>query len=177
MPYNKADKSSNGVKMKLKRILVALTYIFLCSTSVANDNDELHKTEIKAVIETFRLAIINKDKESFKSLFYSESIPWIAVFSDEMVNARRKVKPDFPRSVDFGKFGPPVKMISEKEEQEEKIWDIKVESDGYLGTAHFNYSDHRNGIKKAFGTEAWDLIKEDSGWKIVSVKYTVTETP
>jgi hypothetical protein len=55
------------------------------------------------------------------------------------------------------------------------LWNIKVESDGYLGSVNFNYSDHRNGIEKAFGTEAWDLIKDESGWKIVSVKYTVTE--
>ena len=163
--------------MKLSSFSLALISVLLCSSSVANDNNDVYKKEIKTVIETFRLAIINKDKETFKSLFYSESIPWIAVFSNEMVKARRKVKPDFPRTVNFGKFGPPVKMISDNEEQEEKMWNIKVESDGYLGSVHFNYSDHRNGVKKAFGTEAWDLIKEESGWKIVSVKYTVTEAP
>jgi len=92
-----------------------------------------------------------------------------------MVTDGRKNKADFPRYIDFGKFGPPVKMISE--EQEEKMWNIKVESDGYLGSVHFNYSDHRDGVKKAFGTESWDLIKDDSGWKIVSVKYTVTVVP
>lgn len=90
---------------------------------------------------------------------------------------KRKVKPDIPRTVDFGKYGPPVKMISDTDKQEEKMWNIKIETDGYLGSVHFNYSDHRNGIKKAFGTEAWDLIREESGWKIVSVKYTVTEIP
>ncbi len=163
--------------MKLSRLSIAFIAMILSSSSVANDNVDVYKKEIETVIETFRLAIINKDKETFKSLFYSESIPWIAVFSDEMVNAKRKVKPDFPRTVNFGRFGPPVKMISDRDKQEEKMWNIKIESDGYLGSVHFNYSDHRNGIKKAFGTEAWDLIKDESGWKIVSVMYTVTETP
>ncbi|RYV01235.1 hypothetical protein SOPP22_12565 [Shewanella sp. OPT22] len=161
--------------MKLSRIFIALVVLFICNTTLAKSTNEDDVTEIKKVIEAFRVSIIDKDKQTFKSLFYSESIPWIAVFSDEMLNIKRKIKPNYPRSVDFGKFGPPVKMISDDEEQEEKMWNIKVESDGYLGSVHFNYSDHRNGVKKAFGTEAWDLVKGDSGWKIVSIKYTVTE--
>jgi hypothetical protein len=55
------------------------------------------------------------------------------------------------------------------------MWNIQIETDGYLASVHFNYSDHRNGIKRAFGTEAWDLVKDGAQWKIVSVKYTVTE--
>ncbi len=161
--------------MKISYFLVALVSLGLSSSATARENTQAYKNEIKAVVETFRLAIINKDKTIFKSLFYSDKIPWIAVFSDEMVAEQRKTKPDFPRSVDFGQFGPPEKMISDKEKQEEKMSDIKIQTDGYLASVHFNYSDHRNGVKKAFGTEAWDLVKQDDGWKIVSVKYTVTE--
>jgi hypothetical protein len=133
------------------------------------------KQQIQAVVEHFRLAIINKDKETFKSLFYSDSIPWIAVFSEEMLAAKRKIKPDYPASVNLGQFGPPETMIANGESQEEKMWNIKIDTDGYLASVHFNYSDHRNGIKRAFGTEAWDLVKDGAQWKIVSVKYTVTE--
>ena len=159
-----------------KYLFVVSVIILGFSYSVkAKSTNQIAKDEISAVVESFRLSVINKDKETFKTLFYSESIPWVAVFSDEMVEQRRKSKPDFPRTVNFGKFGPPVKMISDDEQQEEKMWDIKIETDGYLGSVHFSYSDNRNGVKKAFGTEAWDLVKEDSGWKIISVIYTVTE--
>ncbi len=161
--------------MKTSRILMAFIALGLCWSTIARESNQAYKDEIKTIVETFRLSIINKDKETFKSLFYSESTPWIVVFSDEMVNAKRKVKPDFPRTVNFGKSGPPVKMISDTEKQEEKMWNIQIETDGYLGSVHFNYSDHKNGKKRAFGTEAWDLVREGSGWKIVSVKYTVTE--
>jgi len=66
-------------------------------------------------------------------------------------------------------------MISDKKQQEEKMWNIKVETDGLLGSVHFNYSDNRDGVKHAYGTEAWELVREDTGWKIVSVIYTVTD--
>lgn len=90
------------------------------------------------MIETLRLSIINTDKETFKTLFYSESSAWNAVFSNEMVNAKRAIKADFPNTVNFGRFGSPVNMIYDDEKQEEKMWDIKIFSDGYLASVHFN---------------------------------------
>jgi len=161
--------------MKFTGILIALIAFTFGSPVSANVDTTASKKEIKTVIEKFRLSIINKDKDTFKTLFYSDNIPWIAVFSDEMVSENRKENPNFPRTIDFSKFGSPVKMISDEGQQEEKMWNIKIDTDGYLGSVHFNYSDNMNGVKKAFGTESWDLIKEDSGWKIISVTYTVTE--
>ena len=163
--------------MKVISILTAFVVLSLSYSAFAGKSNSVSEKEISAVVETFRLTIINKDKATFNSLFYSDKIPWIAVFSDEMVAEQRKNKADFPRFVDFGQFGPPENMISDTEAQEEKMSDIKTYTDGYLGSVHFNYSDHRNGVKKAYGTEAWDLVRTDTGWKIVSVKYTVTQVP
>lgn len=163
--------------MKLSNLSMIVFASCLWGSAVANESSLSDEQDIQNVIETFRLAIINKDKETFKTLFYSESTPWIAVFSDEMVDSKRKANANFPNTVNFGKFGSPANMISDDEKQEEKMWDIKIESDGYLASVHFNYSDHRNDIKKAYGTEAWDLVKDGEIWKIVSVKYTVTEVP
>ena len=94
-------------------IIIFLLTLTNFNNTFAADNNNLAKNEIRELVETFRLSIINKDKESFKSLFYSNDIPWIVVFSDEMLESRRKVKADFPRSVNFGKFGSPEKMISD----------------------------------------------------------------
>jgi hypothetical protein len=167
----------NGKKMKLANLTLIVFAYGLSGTAVANENHLNDQQDIKNVIETFRLSIINKDKETFNTLFYSESTPWVAVFSNEMVNAKRTTNASFPNTVNFGKFGSPANMISDDEKQEEKMWDIKIDTDGYLASVHFHYSDHRNDIKKAYGTEAWDLVKDGENWKIVSVKYTVTEVP
>ena len=39
----------------------------------------------------------------------------------------------------------PVKMLPGDDDEEEKIWDIKIETDDYLVIVHFNYSDYVNG--------------------------------
>ena len=131
--------------------------------------------EIYAVINTFKSAIIAKDEEAFKNLFYSDDIPWIAVFTDEMVNKKRITKPDFPRTVNFGKFSSPITMLSGEEEQQEKISNVQIINDGYLASVHFDYKDCEEGKQKAWGTESWGLVKEELGWKINSVTFSVTE--
>ena len=76
---------------------------------------------IRQVIEQFRVSIINKDKAGFSSLFFSENIPFIAVFSQEMLESKRIENPKYPAVVDFSQFGPPVKMLSGDEVEEEKF--------------------------------------------------------
>ncbi|MBC3765559.1 hypothetical protein [Neptunicella marina] len=159
--------------MKKGHALFAVSALLTSQFAMANVVDS--GAEIRELVETFRISIINKDKAVFSSLFFSDNIPFVAVFSDEMLSQKRQQKPNYPAVVDFGKFGPPVKMLSDDAEQEEKMWNIKVQTDGYLASVHFDYSDHENGKKKAFGTESWSLVKVDTEWKITSVSFTVTE--
>lgn len=133
------------------------------------------KAHIEQVVEQFKSSIINKDKATFASLFYSEDIPFIAVFSDAMLARKRAENPDYPASVNFGQFGSVLKMISDDEAQEEKIWDLTIQTDGYLGSVHFSYSDHVNGKMRAWGTESWSVVKVEDDWKITSISFTVTE--
>ena len=147
--------------------------LFVTQTSLAEMS--LSETQIREVIEQFRTSIINKDKDAFSSLFFSDEVPFIAVFNDEMLARKRIERPNYPAAVDFGKFGPPANLISESDEQEEKMWNIKVQTDGHLASVNFDYSDHENGKKKAWGRESWSLVKVDTNWKITSVSFTVTE--
>lgn len=133
------------------------------------------KAEIHSVIEQFRTSIINKDTETFSALFFSEKVPFIAVFSDEMLAKKRIDNPDYPLAVDFGKFGPPSNMLLGDDAEEEKISNVKIQTDGYLASVHFDYKDIVNGKERAWGTESWSMIKLGSEWKITSVSYTVTE--
>jgi hypothetical protein len=152
--------------------------ILSISSSAFAELSSLEKSEaqIRDVVESFRVSILNKDKEIFSSLFYSEDIPFVAVFSDEMLKQVRMEKPNYPATVNFGKFGSPVdRMISNEQNLEEKISNVKVQTDGYLGSVHFDYTDHVDGNRRAWGTESWSMVKVDKSWKITSVTFTVTE--
>ena len=159
--------------MKNKNRLLMFLGLIVCNSVFADVSTS--ETQVREVVEQFRTSIINKDKDVFSSLFLHDNIPFIAVFSEEMLAKKRLENPDYPAVVDFGKFGAPVEMISGTDSQEEKMWNIEVQTDGYLASVHFDYSDHENGRKKAWGTESWSLVKVNSEWKITSVSFTVTE--
>ncbi len=161
---------------KIKTLLILTTLILTNSTFARErENIQFYKNEIKEVVETFRIAMIEHDRETFKTLFHSEQIPWIMVFSDEMVKTKRLTKPNFPRT--FGGVGSPLRTMKSdnKDKREEKIWNVKIDTDGYLASVHFSYSDHLNGFMRAEGTESWDLVRDDESWKIISVSYVVTQ--
>ena len=150
-----------------------LSALFIAQLAEASPLDS--EAEIREVIELFRVSIIDKDKATFSSLFFSEDIPFIAVFSEEMLAKKRLENPKYPAAVDFGQFGSPVKMLDGNDAEEEKVWNIKIQADGYLASVHFDYSDYVNGEQRAYGTESWSMIKVDDKWKITSVLFTVTE--
>jgi len=94
--------------------LFALT-TFNSSASVSESGSE---SQIRTLIESFRTSIINNDKSAF-----SDDIPFIAVFSEEMLQVKRRDNPDYSAAVDFGKFGPPVSMLADNVSQEESVWE------------------------------------------------------
>lgn len=169
------ELTSSTVDFKLSPNSIAQLNLDSSQNEKALAKIAIAETQIKQVVEQFKSSIINKDKATFGTLFYSEDIPFIAVFSDEMRTRKRVENPNYPAAVNFGKFGSVLKMISDDEEQEEKIWNLKVQTDGYLGTVHFDYSDHLDGKMRAWGTESWSLVKVEESWKITSISFTVTE--
>ena len=160
----------------MKKLIYSISFLvsmFFSNVVFASDNET---DALKKVIEVFKSALIEKDYSKLNSIFYSENVPFIVVFSDEMLAQKRKERPKYPSSIDFSKFGSSVKkLISAKEHREEKIWNVKININGKLASIHFDYSDHINHKKRSFGKESWSLVKEEENWKIVSVTYTVTE--
>ena len=55
----------------------------------------------------------------------------------------------------------------------ERMWNPQVRIDGRLATLWAPYDFHRDGRRTHCGTDAVDLIKTDSGWKISGIQYTV----
>jgi hypothetical protein len=160
----------------MKKGLACLILSISCSVYAEHSPVQESEAQIRDIVESFRTSILNKDKDTFSSLFYSEDIPFVAVFSDEMKKQIRVKKPNYPDSVNFGQFGSPVdRMISDDKDLEEKIWNVQVQTDGYLGSVHFEYSDHVDNEMRAWGTESWSLVKVGENWKITSVAFTVTE--
>ncbi len=164
----------------ISKELLTISVIFICFQSVACAGENPKQEDIKkieAVIETFRVSLITKDKPIFIDLFYNESVPWLGVASDKTIalappakegdRERKKVGDgNYTSFIDW--------IVSTPKAIEEKFWNIKILQDGDIGSVHFKYSFHQDQTKTNWGEEAWQLVRTEQGWKIASVIYSIT---
>ena len=149
-----------------------------CAASEPGD-----RASIEKVVETFRVAIIKKDKASFMQLFYSENIPWIGVTTDlslarENANKPKPDMPDFKKI--FATSGPRKfieGIVEDKALNEEKFENVRIDSDGDVAQVWFDYSYNFGGYKANWGKEAWHMVRTEKGWKISSVIWSMEFNP
>ena len=137
----------------------------------ANDSDAIHR-----VIESFRTAIIARDKPRFLALFHHGPLVWQSVLSDATLARNREKRPDAIKArVDPG--STPQSFIdliaSEEKRNEEKFWNIQIHTDGDIAAVTFDYAYFYDNAETNHGKESWLMVRTESGWKITSVVYSV----
>ena len=166
----------------IKQILLPVCVTFLCFQSTATANEYSNQSEVKkieAVIEAFRMSLINKNKPVFINLFYNKAVPWLGVTSDQTLaftppppqvkkGARQRSKVRGSNYLSFIDW-----IVSTPKAIEEKFWDVKILHDSDIASVHFKYSFHQDHNKTNWGDEAWQLVLTEQGWKIASVIYSI----
>jgi len=141
----------------------------------ASDNPE-----IRAVIESFRTSIIQKDRERFLGLFVQADVPWQSVVDDKSL-AQIKLKRPEAMKARFKQENNPVAFIDgivkSSNASEETFSNVKIDSDGEVAAVSFDYSFLLNGRPTNWGKECWLMVRTEQGWKITTVAYSVTLPP
>ena len=145
-----------------------------CPTGPAND-----VVAVKDVVERFRVAIVERNKPAYMSLFFSdkpEEIGWQAVVDDERLRAIQLNRPQAvkARRIPNNHFVALIDgVVSSGAAEEERIGDVCVTTDGEVASAVFDYAYISAGQATNRGSEHWQLVRTESGWKIYSVIYTI----
>ena len=152
--------------------------VYLPASAQVADNG---KQQIEAVVEAFRTAIINKDKEKFMQLFLREETTWITSVTErsrDLMVARHRDKPRPPKT---GVPGTPrdfIGSIAARSDRSEETFDnVRIDTDGEVAQVWFDYVFKRDGYAANWGKEAWQLVRTDAGWKIVSVIWSTEFNP
>ncbi|HEY0505284.1 MAG TPA: nuclear transport factor 2 family protein [Lysobacter sp.] len=136
--------------------------------------------DIRAVIESFRTAIIQKDRARFLGLFVQDDVPWQSVLDDPSLAQVRAKHPDAIKAR-FKRENNPVAFIdgivASRNASEETFSDIRIESDGDVATVTFDYQFLSNGRATNRGKECWLMVRTEAGWKITSLAYSVVLPP
>jgi len=135
---------------------------------------------VEAVVEAFRASIVDKDKPRFIKLFLDQDTVWQNVVGEANLRKMRVKNPEAVKARIDSKDNPTAfidEIVAEKERQEEKFRNVKIDSDGEIASVYFDYSYHAGDKETNHGKEAWHLVRTDDGWKIVSVIWSVNWTP
>ena len=159
----------------------AFALLALSAGAQARAEDTKDEAAIRQVVESFRTAIIAKDKPAYMRLFFSdkpEEIGWQFVSEDTRLVHIRKTKPDAikARRIPANNFvGLIDSVVAAREPREETIEGLKIDTDGEIASVSFEYSFLAIGKRTNWGREMWQLVRTEGGWKIFSVVYTIRD--
>lgn len=157
----------------MKRLLANCLLIAACATAPLSQSapipdDEAAVAQIAQVVRAFQAAIIAKDRAALEAMFLASDNSWLMVAGEP---ARLKpglpwIRPDSYKN--FAEF-----VGNSKVPVEERFYDVRIHSNGAVGTVYFNFDFLMDGKVTNDGSESWHLVRTENGWKISSMVYSI----
>lgn len=180
MDAGQGRNTVNSWSRPLGLALIALASGLLPAQAAHNDPKEV--AAIHQVVEQFRTSIINKDKPTFVSLFYSDNpqhVVWQFVVDDARLAHVKQTKPDAikARRIPDNNYLTFIDGITKPGARpvEETFDNVVVDTDGEVASVAFDYAFLAEGKQTNWGREMWHLVRVEAGWKIISVIYTIRD--
>jgi ketosteroid isomerase-like protein len=139
----------------------------------------VHK-DIEKVVGEFKSAIVNKDKAAFLSLFYSGTVSWVGVISEETKAMLVDKDPRFAQQPRIMPGTPAVfidGIAANEYTTREDTENLRIYADGNVANVIFDYTLYKNDVLHNWGKENWQLIYTTDGWKINAVNFSYTMNP
>jgi hypothetical protein len=165
----------------LSRTFIALAAAWLVSplAHAAVPSPTAAKGDISQLVETFKAAIIAKDGKKLDTLFVAENSSWFSALDQASLDQMRAKKPDAKRFraepdayKGFTKF-----VGSTAHAIEEKFDNVRIDTDGTVGSVYFDYVFLLDGKPTNHGNETWQVVRTDDGWKINAMLYSIILDP
>ena len=164
--------------MRRAKVILLLSSMIIAAAGVqplVRQETEGERAEILEVVEEFRRCIRGRDWSTFETLFLDADTPWIGTVAEagrtryeaagilDDDGLYRVTRAEFQEQID-GRSGV----------SDEVFERIEIEVVDGFATLIADYEFVRDGRVKNHGVESWSLVDTTSGWKIVSVLYSVT---
>jgi len=128
--------------------------------------------DVQHVMDAFHDAVVNHDGARLVALFVPEGTTWLKVLSDEAyaraqtsAPGTRKVIAGSPK--DFAKF-----VSSSKLRLEPRHSNVRILTDRTIASVYFDFVFLIDGKEENRGSETWQLVKGEAGWRIAAITYS-----
>jgi hypothetical protein len=160
----------------MRAFFSAVLIVFFCLAAPARAADQAHEADVAAinkVVEQFKAAIIAHDGKTLGSLFLQDHDSWLSVADAPTwaaVKARnpaaRKILPDSWKK--FAEF-----IQTTPKPVEERFYNVRIDTNGAVGSVYFDFDFLIDGQVTNRGSESWQLVRAEDGWKISSMLYSM----
>ena len=139
----------------------------------ANTNADADVAAIRHVVQQFQTAIIAHDGKTLGSLFLPEGGAWRSALDDATYAAAKARNPAAPRTMpstwqDFVGF-----VQRSTKPIEERFHDVRIDTNGTVASVWFDFEFVEDGKVTNRGSETWQLVRMDDGWKINAMLYSI----
>ena len=157
------------------RVLLSSLLLAACLAGPAQAADAraADVAAINAVVEQFKTAIIARDGKTLGSLFLQDHDSWLSVADEkawEKVKARHpKARKVVPSS--WKKFSEFIQTSSKP--VEERFYNVRIDTNGAVASVWFDFDFLIDGKVTNRGSESWQMVRSEDGWKISSMLYSM----
>jgi hypothetical protein len=160
-------------RSQMKKVFTILAVLVFSKISDAqNIQGASDTTAIRKILNSFTQSIIKKDGATLVSLFANTPIAFVSVQSAQTFAYLKKKDPSAPFQsiVNYKDF---ISYIAQTKDQvEEKIYNVRIRTDGSVASLSSEYSFWSNNEKINWGQENWELIFNGTDWKIAAIVWS-----
>ena len=130
------------------------------------------QAQIEEVITRFKTAIVAHDQKGLEALFVPEGGSWFEVLGEDAYHRIKARKPGLSRvhADSYRHFA--ALMGGAKQAVEEKFDNVRIHTDGAVASVYFDYVFLIDGKRNNVGSETWQLVHTNDGWKISAMAYS-----
>jgi hypothetical protein len=135
-----------------------------------------HAADVKAIqtiVDQFKAAIIAHDGKTLGSLFVQGHDSWLSV-ADEATWPKVKAHNPKARKVVPSSWKEFSEFVQKAEKPvEERFYNVRIDTNGAVASVWFDFDFLFDGKVVNRGSESWQMVRAEDGWKISSMLYSM----
>jgi len=152
--------------------------VYLARPAHATDSSAAgpHAADVKAIqtiVEQFKAAIVARDGKTLGNLFVQDHDSWLSVADEAKWAKVKAVKPQ-ARKVLPSSWKKFAEFIQQSDKPvEERFYNVRIDTNGAVASVWFDFDFLIDGKVTNRGSESWQMVRAEDGWKISSMLYSV----
>ena len=150
-------------------LLAGLAGAGLAAPVRAADTDQ---AQVAQLVERFKAAIVAHDRAGLEALFVPEGGAWFEVLGEDAFRRIKTRKPELSRVHPDSYRHFAAFVGNAKQPIEEQFSNVRIHTDGAVASVYFDYVFLLGGKRNNVGSETWQLVHTNDGWKISAMAYS-----